>query len=60
LLLQASVVLVALGIIGGIGAVVLVDAANRADEPIVGETPNNLTDLGGLKNWCWTSGLHLE
>ncbi|MFT4796574.1 MAG: protein-disulfide isomerase, partial [Aquiluna sp.] len=49
LLLQVSVVLVALGIIGGIGAVVLVDAANRADAPIVGETPDNLTDLGGLK-----------
>jgi protein-disulfide isomerase len=49
LLIQVSVVLVALGIIGGIAAVVLVDAANRADAPIVGETPNNLTDLGGLK-----------
>ena len=49
LLLQVSVVLVAVGIIGGIAAVVLVDAANRADAPIVGETPENLTDLGGLK-----------
>ena len=48
-LLQASVVLVALGIIGGVAAVVLVDAANTADAPIVGETPDNLTDLGGLK-----------
>ena len=49
LLLQVSVVLVALGIIGGVAAVVLVDASNRADAPIVGDIPENLTDLGGLK-----------
>lgn len=49
LIIQLSVVLVALGIVGGIAAVVIVDAANKADAPIVGEVPDNLTDLGGLK-----------
>jgi len=47
LLLQVSVVFVALGIIGGVAAVVLVDASNRADAPIVGDIPENLTDLVG-------------
>ncbi len=49
LLIQVAVVLVALGIVGGVAAVVVIDAANRADAPIVGEVPNNLTELGGLK-----------
>jgi protein-disulfide isomerase len=49
LLVQLSVVLVALGIVGGVGAVIAIDSANRAEAPVVGETPNNLTALGGLK-----------
>jgi protein-disulfide isomerase len=49
ILVQLSVVVVALGIIGGVGAVIAFEAANRADAPIVGEVPENLTDLGGLK-----------
>ncbi|MDG2496882.1 MAG: DsbA family protein [Aquiluna sp.] len=49
LLIQVSVVLVALGIVGGIAAVVVVDAANRADAPVVGDAPENLTAMGGLK-----------
>jgi Protein-disulfide isomerase len=49
ILVQLSVVLVALGIIGGVGAVIAFEAANRAEAPIVGEVPENLTDLGGLK-----------
>ena len=49
LVLQISVALVALGIIGGVGAVIAIEAANRAEAPIVGETPENLTELGGLK-----------
>ena len=49
LLIQVSVVLVALGIVGGIATVVIVDAANQADAPVVGDAPENLTALGGLK-----------
>lgn len=49
LVIQLSVVLVALGIIGGVGAFIAIEAANRAEAPIVGETPENLTDLGGIK-----------
>lgn len=49
LVIQLSVVLVALGLVGGVGAVITIDQANRADAPIVGETPENLTDLGGVK-----------
>lgn len=49
ILIQLSVVLVTLGLVGGIAAVVIVDAANRADAPVVGDSPANLTALGGLK-----------
>jgi protein-disulfide isomerase len=49
LVIQLSVVLVALGIVGGVGAVIAIEQANRAEAPIVGETPENLTDLGGVK-----------
>lgn len=49
LVIQLSVVLVALGIIGGVGAVIAIESANRAEAPIVGETPENLTELGGIK-----------
>lgn len=49
ILVQLSVVVVALGIIGGVGAVIAFEAANRAEAPIVGEVPENLTELGGLK-----------
>lgn len=49
LLIQVSVVLVALGIVGGIGTVIALEAANRADAPEVSEVPENLTALGGLK-----------
>lgn len=49
LVIQISVVLVALGIIGGVGAVIAIDQANRAEAPVVGETPENLTELGGIK-----------
>lgn len=49
LVLQLSVVGVALAIIGGIGGVIWFEAANRAEAPVVEETPLNLTDLGGLK-----------
>jgi protein-disulfide isomerase len=49
ILVQLSVVVVALGIIGGVGAVIAFEAANRAAAPIVGEVPENLTDLGGVK-----------
>jgi protein-disulfide isomerase len=49
LLIQVSVVLVALGIIGGVAAVIVVEQANRAEAPVVSEVPNNLTEWGGLK-----------
>ena len=49
LVLQLSVVGAALAIIGGIGGVIWFEAANRAEAPVVEETPLNLTDLGGLK-----------
>jgi protein-disulfide isomerase len=49
LVIQLSVVLVALGIIGGVGAVIAIESANRAEAPIVGDTPENLTELGGIK-----------
>lgn len=49
LVLQLSVVLVALGLIGGVGAVIAFEAANRAEAPIVGASPENLTELGGIK-----------
>jgi len=49
LLLQVSVAVVALGIVGGIGAVIAIENANRVAAPVVSETPENLTDLGGIK-----------
>lgn len=49
LLVQISVVVVALGLVGGIGTVIALEAANRAEAPVVSETPENLSDLGGLK-----------
>ena len=49
IVIQISVVLVALGIIGGVGAVIAIESANRAEAPIVGEVPENLTELGGVK-----------
>jgi protein-disulfide isomerase len=49
LLIQLSVVVVALGIIGGVGAMIAIEAANRADAPVVDTVPANLTELGGVK-----------
>lgn len=49
LLIQISVVLVALGIVGGIGAVIAIENANRVAAPAVNDVPDNLTDLGGVK-----------
>jgi protein-disulfide isomerase len=49
LVIKVTVVLVALGIVAGIGSVILLEAANRADAPEVSEVPANLTALGGLK-----------
>jgi protein-disulfide isomerase len=49
LLVQISVVVVALGIVGGIGTVIALETANRAAAPEVSEVPENLTDFGGLK-----------
>jgi protein-disulfide isomerase len=49
LLLQISVVVVALGIVGGVGAVIAIENANRVAAPVVSDTPENLTELGGIK-----------
>ena len=49
LLVQVSVVLVAMGLVGGIGTVIVLESANRAAAPVVSETPDNLSDFGGLK-----------
>lgn len=49
IVLQLSVALVALGIVGGVGAVIAIESANRAEAPVVGESPENLTELGGIK-----------
>ncbi len=49
LVLQLSVVGAALAIVGGVGAVIAFEAANRAEAPVVDEKPANLTELGGLK-----------
>ena len=49
LLLQISVVVVALGIVGGVGAVIAIENANRVAAPVVSDTPDNLTELGGIK-----------
>jgi protein-disulfide isomerase len=49
IVLQVSVVGVALAIIGGVAGVIWYEASNRAEAPVVEETPLNLSDLGGLK-----------
>lgn len=49
IVLQLSVVGVALAIIGGVAGVIWYEASNRAEAPVVEETPLNLSDLGGLK-----------
>ena len=49
LVLQLSVVGAALAIVVGVGAVIAFEAANRAEAPVVDETPANLSALGGLK-----------
>jgi protein-disulfide isomerase len=49
LVIQISVVLVALGIVGGVAAVIAIEAANRVAAPIVDDAPKNLSDFGGLK-----------
>ena len=47
--LQLGVVGVALAIIGGVAGVIWYESANRAEAPVVEETPLNLTAQGGLK-----------
>jgi protein-disulfide isomerase len=49
LFVQLAVVLVALGIVGGVASVIAIEAANRAEAPVVDEVPNNLTEFGGIK-----------
>lgn len=49
LLVQLSVVLVALGIVGGVAAVIAIEAANKVAAPVVEDSPKNLSELGGLK-----------
>lgn len=49
LILQLSVVVVALGIVGGVGATIAIESANRAAAPVVSDVPENLTPLGGIK-----------
>jgi protein-disulfide isomerase len=49
LLIQISVVLVALGIVGGVAAVIAIEAANRVAAPVVDDAPKNLSEFGGLK-----------
>ena len=49
LVIQLSVVLVALGIVGGVAAVIAIEAANRVAAPVVDDVPKTLTELGGLK-----------
>ncbi len=49
LVIQVSVVLVALGIVGGVAAVIAIEAANRVAAPIVDDAPKNLSEFGGLK-----------
>ena len=49
LVIQLSVVLVALGMVGGVAAVIAIEAANRVAAPVVDDVPKNLTELGGLK-----------
>ena len=49
LVFQVAVVLVALGIVGGVAAVIAFESANKVAAPAVEDTPANLTDLGGVK-----------
>lgn len=49
LLFQVAVVLVALGIVGGVAAVIAIESANKAAAPVVDEVPANLTEFGGIK-----------
>jgi protein-disulfide isomerase len=49
LVIQISVVLVALGIVGGVAAVIALEAANRVAAPVVDDAPKNLSEFGGLK-----------
>ena len=49
LLIQISVVLVALAIVGGVAAVIAIEAANRVAAPVVDDAPKNLSEFGGLK-----------
>jgi protein-disulfide isomerase len=49
LILQVSVVLVALGIVGGVAAVIAIENANQVAAPVVDEVPANLTAMGGVK-----------
>jgi protein-disulfide isomerase len=49
LLFQVAVVLVALGIVGGVAAVIAIESANKAAAPVVDEVPANLTEFGGVK-----------
>ena len=49
LVIQISVVLVALGIVGGVAAVIAIEAANRVAAPVVDDAPRNLSEFGGLK-----------
>ena len=49
LVIQISVVLVALGIVGGVAAVIAIEAANRVAAPVVDDAPKNLSEFGGLK-----------
>ena len=38
-----------MGIVGGVAAVIAIEAANRVAAPVVDDAPKNLTELGGLK-----------
>lgn len=49
LVLQLSVVLVALGIVGGIAGVIWVQAQAEANRPVVGESPENMIFADGIK-----------
>ena len=49
LVIQLSVVLVALGIVGGVAAVIAIEAANKVAAPVVDDAPKNLSEFGGLK-----------
>lgn len=49
LVLQLSVVLVALGVVGGIAGVIWVQAEAEANRPVVGESPENMIFDDGIK-----------